>query len=294
MKKTIFVALLLLGICGLPMAQETPDSLKNWKKGGDFSFTFSQVSLNNWAAGGKNSMAGTFLVNGFANYKKNKSAWDNTLLLGYGLTKQGSENMVKTEDRLYFTSKYGYSAGKAWYYSALVDLKTQMTTGYQDPPENTIRISELFAPAYVLLSLGMDYKPNDDFSLYLSPFTNKMTLVMDEDLSDAGAYGVDPGDNIKNEYGALLKSVYKKSNLLKNVDFFTRLDLFSNLADEPGHIDVDWEARFNMKINSYLSAVAALNLLYDHDVKYVDSNGVEKGPRVQTKQLLGFGLNFKF
>lgn len=294
MKKTIFVALLLLGIYGLPMAQETPDSLKNWKKGGDFSFTFSQVSLNNWAAGGKNSMAGTFLVNGFANYKKNKSAWDNTLLLGYGLTKQGSENMVKTEDRLYFTSKYGYSAAKAWYYSALVDLKTQMTTGYQDPPENTIRISELFAPAYVLLSLGMDYKPNDDFSLYLSPFTNKMTLVMDEDLSDAGAYGVDPGDNIKNEYGALLKSVYKKSNLLKNVDFFTRLDLFSNLADEPGHIDVDWEARFNMKINSYLSAVAALNLLYDHDVKYVDSNGVEKGPRVQTKQLLGFGLNFKF
>lgn len=294
MKKIIFIALMLLGFYGMPMAQETPDSLKNWKKGGDFSFTFSQVSLNNWAAGGKNSLAGTFLVNGFANYKKNKSVWDNTLLLGYGLTKQGSDNAVKTEDRLYFTSKYGYSAGKAWYYSALVDLKTQMTTGYQDPPENTIRISELFAPAYVLLSLGMDYKPNDDFSLYLSPVTSKMTIVMDEDLSDAGAYGVDPGDNMKNEYGALLKSVYKKSNLLKNVDFFTRLDLFSNLADEPGHIDVDWEARFNMKINSYLSAVAALNLLYDHDVKYVDSNGMEKGPRVQTKQLLGFGLNFKF
>ena len=169
-----------------------------------------------------------------------------------------------------------------------------MTTGYQDPPENTIRISEFFAPAYLLFSLGMDYKPNDDFSLYLSPLTSKMTLVMDEDLSDAGAYGVDPGDKMKSEYGALLKSVYKKNNLLKNVDFFTRLDLFSNLADEPGHIDVDWEARFNMKINSYLSAVAALNLLYDHDVKYVDSNGVEKGPRVQTKQLLGFGLNFKF
>lgn len=133
-----------------------------------------------------------------------------------------------------------------------------MTTGYQDPPANTIRISELFSPAYMLFSVGMDYKPNDDFSLYLSPVTSKMTIVLDEDLSNAGAYGVDPGDNVKSEYGALLKTVYKKSNVLKNIDFFTRLDLFSNLGNDPQHIDVDWEARVNMKVNSYLSAVFAL------------------------------------
>lgn len=294
MKKSILLLSFLLIIPGFIKAQEIPDSLKSWKKGGDFSFTFSQVSLNNWSAGGKNSMAGTLLVNAFANYKKNKSVWDNTLSLGYGLTKQGSDNAVKTEDKLYLTSKYGYSAGKSWYYSGLVDLKTQMAKGYQDPPENTIRISDFFAPAYVLLSLGMDYKPNDNFSLYISPLTSKMTLVLDDAFSDAGAYGVDPGDKIKNEYGALLKSVYKKSNVIKNVDFFTRLDLFSNLEDEPQHIDVDWEARFNMKVNKYLSAVFAFNLLYDHDIKYVDSSGTTRGPRVQTKQLLGFGLNFKF
>lgn len=275
-------------------AEQKPDSIKNWKNGGDFSFTFSQVSLNNWSAGGKNSMAGTFLVNAYANYKKNKSVWDNTLLMGYGLTKLGSDDFVKTEDRLYLTSKYGYLAGKSWYYSGLIDLKTQMTTGYQDPPANTIRISELFSPAYMLFSVGMDYKPNDDFSLYLSPVTSKMTIVLDEDLSNAGAYGVDPGDNVKSEYGALLKTVYKKSNVLKSVDFFTRLDLFSNLGNDPQHIDVDWEARFNMKVNNYLSAVFALNLLYDHDIKYINASGVEKGPRIQTKQLLGFGLNFKF
>lgn len=294
MKKSILFLTFLMSVSGITYAQETADSLKLWKKGGDFSFTFSQVSLNNWSAGGKNSMAGTFLFNTYANYKKNKSVWDNSLTLGYGLTKQGSDNLVKTEDRFYITSKYGYLAGKSWYYSGLVDVKTQMTTGYQDPPANTIVISEMFAPAYVLFSLGMDYKPNDDFTLYLSPLTSKMTFVLDDALSDAGAYGVEPGDKVRSEYGASLKSVYKKSQVLKNVDFFTRLDLFSNLGENPQHIDVDWEARVNMKVNSYLSAVFALNLLYDHDIKYIGPDGVEKGPRVQTKQLLGFGLNFKF
>jgi hypothetical protein len=275
-------------------AQEVADTIKHWKKGGDISLAFSQVTLTNWAAGGKSSMAGTFLFNTFANFKKNKSVWDNGLTLGYGLTKQGSEKVVKTEDRVYLISKYGYSAGKSWYYSGLVDLKTQMTTGYQDPPANTVRLSEFFAPAYLLMSLGMDYKPNDNFTMYISPVTSKMTIVMDQAFSDAGAYGVELGENVKSEYGASFKSVYKKSNVIKNVDFFTRLDLFSNLADNPDHVDVDWETRINMKVNSYLSAVVALNMLYDHDIKYINADGVEKGPRVQTKQLLGFGLNFKF
>lgn len=293
MKKNVLF-LFFLVLSASMFAQEEPDTLKYWKKGGDISLTFSQVTLTNWAAGGKSSMAGTFLFNTFANFKKNKSVWDNGLTLGYGLTKQGSESLVKTEDRVYLTSKYGYSAGKSWYYSGLVDLKTQMTTGYQDPPANTIRLSEFFAPAYLLMSLGMDYKPNDNFTMYISPVTSKMTVVMDEAFSDAGAYGVEPGENIRSEYGASFKSVYKKSNVIKNVDFFTRLDLFSNLAESPDHVDVDWEARVNMKVNSYLSAVFAINMLYDHDIKYVNDNGIEEGPRVQTKQLLGFGLNFKF
>jgi hypothetical protein len=294
MRKSILVLLVMVFSVSNLIAQEEADTVKHWKKGGDISLTFSQVTLTNWAAGGKSSMAGTFLFNTFANFKKNKSVWDNGLTLGYGLTKQGSENLVKTEDRVYLISKYGYSAGKSWYYSGLLDLKTQMTTGYQDPPANTVRLSEFFAPAYLLMSLGMDYKPNDNFTMYISPVTSKMTIVMDEVFSDAGAYGVEPGENIKSEYGASFKSVYKKSNIIKNVDFFTRLDLFSNLVENPDHIDVDWETRINMKVNSYLSAVVALNMLYDHDIKYINADGVEKGPRVQTKQLLGFGLNFKF
>ncbi|WP_132433177.1 DUF3078 domain-containing protein [Natronoflexus pectinivorans] len=276
------------------MLAEEPDTTKLWSTGGDASLTLSQVSFNNWAAGGQDAQTGTFLFIAYANYKKDRHAWDNSLQVGYGLTRQGSENLIKSDDRVLVTSKYGYNAAGHWFYSGLVDFRTQMTTGYQDPPQNTVTISNLMAPAYLLLSVGMDYKPSDAFSVYLSPLTSKMTFVLDDELADRGLYGVDPGDNFRGEFGASTKIVYRKRNIIKNVDLFTRLDLFSNLADNPQYIDVDWEGRINMRVNDFLTAVISLNLLYDNDIKYVDSEGNKRGARVQTKQLLGFGLSYSF
>ncbi len=295
MIRKILLTVSFAGLTLLAGAQSAPtDTVKHWKAGGNSAFNFSQVSLTNWSAGGKNSVSGTFLFNAFLNYTKNKSAWENTLDLGYGLTQQGSENAVKTEDKIQLVSKYGYKASAKWFYTALADFKTQMDLGYKDPPTNTVKTSEFLSPAYLLLSLGMDYKPNDNFSMYVSPLTGKMTIVMDDELSNKGAFGVDPGDNLRSEFGASMKSIYKKENLIQNVDFNTRLDLFSNLADHPERVDVEWELRFIMKVNKFLSANLGSTLLYDHDIKYVDENDVEHGARVQLKQLFGFGINFKF
>ncbi|MDR2928089.1 MAG: DUF3078 domain-containing protein [Cytophagaceae bacterium] len=292
-RNVLLAALLSTAAPNIALAQQ-PDSIKQWKLGGDVSFSMSQIKLDNWAAGGKNSITGTFMANGFANYEKNKSSWANSLFIGYGWNKQQDDNLTKTDDRLLLSSKYGYAAGKNWHYSALADFKTQMAIGYKDPPTNTIKVSEWLAPAYLLASLGMDYKPNDNFSLYISPLTSKMTFVMNDSLSNAGAYGVEPNESFRAEYGAYIKSVYKKDNILKNLDFFTRLDLFSNLLNTPQNIDVDWEIRLNYRFTKYLTAVAALNFLYDDDTKTVDENGKEGGAQLQTKQLLGFGINVKF
>ena len=270
------------------------DSLKHWKVGGDATFTLSQITLENWSAGGKSSTAGAFMSHAFANYDKNKSSWANSLHLGYGWSKQQGENNVKTDDRILLTSKYGYKAAKNWYYSGLINFKTQMAIGYDDPPENTVIISDFMSPAYLLASVGMDYKPNDDFSLYLSPLTCKMTFVIDDTLSLAGSYGVDPGKKFRDEYGAFLKTVYKKDNILKNLDFYTRLDLFSNLLEKPQNIDVDWEIKLNYRFTKYLTAVAALNLIYDDDMKTIRGDGTPGGAKLQTKQLLGLGISVKF
>jgi hypothetical protein len=72
MYSRIFFGLLCVGMLNISTlnAQEEADSLKYWKTGGDVSLTFSQVSLNNWAAGGRNSVSGNFLFNTIANYAK--------------------------------------------------------------------------------------------------------------------------------------------------------------------------------------------------------------------------------
>ncbi len=282
-------------ICSLAgWAQEQKnDSIKNWKAGGTTSFNFSQVSLTNWSGGGNNSISGTFLFKGFLNHKVNKLAWDNTIDLGYGLSKQGDYDLAKSEDKLQIATKLGYEAGKHWFYSAMVDFKTQFTEGYKDPLIQSEKISNFLAPGYLQFSLGMDYKPTGNFSLYISPLTSKLTIVTDDKI-DETAFGIKAGDKVRQEYGASMKLLAKKANVVKNVNIHTRIDLFSNYTDHPQNIDIDWEFGVEMKVNKYLNALFTTNILYDDDVDYIDDAGDNQGPHIQVKQLFGAGLTYTF
>ncbi|WP_282035923.1 DUF3078 domain-containing protein [Saccharicrinis aurantiacus] len=293
MKKTLISSILLFLLMSVS-AQEEGDTIKAWTAGAVTSLNFSQVSLTNWAGGGNNSVAGTFLFKGFVNHKKDNIAWDNTLDFGYGLTKQGSENLAKSEDRIQLVSKFGYEAGKNWYYTVMADFKTQFAVGYKDPIKQDITISDFMAPGYLQLSLGMDYKPSENFTVFLSPITSKTTFVLNDSLSTEGAFGVDPGEKVREEYGASAKLLAKKADVIKNVGVYTRLDLFSSYTNNPQNIDVDWEFGISMKVNDYLSALFTCNLVYDDDIKYVSDEGIEQGARLQVKQLFGAGLTYSF
>lgn len=281
-------------ICLNLSAQETQDT-SYWKKGGMASLSFSQTSLSNWSGGGDNAISTNVQLNLFANYTKAKNAWDNTLKLEYGLLKQGNAGTRKSIDKIDFVTKYGHQASEKWYYTALLDFKTQFAKGYnygKNEGDMDVKVSNFLAPAYLLLSLGMDYKPNETFSAYLSPVTVKTTIVNDDDLSDAGAFGVDPGDKIRTEFGALSKITLKKT-VAKNVDLKSTLDLFT-AYDTFGNIDVNWDLMINMKVNEFLTASINTTLVYDDDVEYVNKDGVNKGVKVQFKEILGIGLSYKF
>jgi hypothetical protein len=290
MKKTVLALFATLIFAGA-MAQQEADTTKNWSTGGLFSVTFSQVSLTNWSAGGANSVSGNGLVNLFANYTNGKMSWDNSLDVAYGIVNQKGEGSRKSDDRIEFSSKYGQKAFGNWYYSGMISFKTQMTDGYNYPNDSVV-ISRLLAPGYFLVSLGMDYKPNADFSLFVSPLTGKVTVVNDVVLSDAGAFGVDPGSKVRSELGAYLKIMFKKT-LMENVDFLTKLDLFSNYIDKPQNLDVSWEVLISMKINEYLSANINTHLIYDDDIKIANQSG-EASPRIQFKEVVGLGFSYKF
>jgi hypothetical protein len=297
--KKILLSLVGIGLFLSAQAQNpepaAADTSKTWKFGGATSINFSQVALANWAAGGENSYSLNGLLNLQANYRKNRSIWENSLDLGYGIIKQGEREVRKTDDKLDFSSKYGYKTGSNWYYTAALNFKTQFDKGYKyNEGEDTKReISKFMAPAYLLASLGMEYKPGEAFYLFISPLTGKSTFVLDDSLSNAGAFGVDPGKNMRNEFGGFIKMGFTK-DIWENVTLNSKVDLFSNYAEEPQNIDVNWEVLISMKVNKFLSANINTQLIYDDDTKYIDDQGIEHGARVQFKEVLGIGLSYKF
>jgi len=279
------------------------DSIKVWKYGGGSVFTFSQTSFTNWAKGGDNSMAANLLMNIFANYKKDNSTWDNILELGYGIINVGENGLRKSEDKIDLSSKYGRKAVEKLYYSALINFKSQFSKGY-DYPNDSVVVSNYLAPGYILTAIGLDYKPKESITIFLSPLTGKVTIVDDEVLADSGAYGVEKavfdtlgnritaGKKFRSEFGGYLKVMYKE-DIFKNVNFQTKLELFSNYSEEPENVDLNWEILVTMKLNKFLSVNFSSNLLYDHDIDITDKDG-SIGPRTQYMEVFGIGFSYKF
>lgn len=284
LKKLFFISVLLIGLFSSVYSQK--DTVKYWKKGGFASLMFNQVSLSNWVAGGENALSTTALFNIYANYKKDKIAWDNSLDLGYGLLKSEGKSLRKNEDKIDLLSKLGYQAFGKFYYSALFNYRTQFDKGFNYPNDSVV-VSRFNAPAYLSISLGIDYKPTDYLSVFFSPATGKFTLVLDEALSNAGMYGVKPGKKVRGEFGAALNAKFQK-DVITNVNILSKLILFNNYSDKDksnrANIDVNWEVMINLKASKYLTTSIFTNLIYDQNI-------VRK---TQFKEVLGVGLSYKF
>jgi len=280
-----------------------------WSRGGIISLTFAQVSFTNWAAGGENSYAGNGLLNLFVNYKKEDVAWDNNFDFGYGVIEQKGRSMTKTDDKIDIASKYGKRAFRNWYYSGLINFKTQFAPGYNSI-DDTVLISDFLSPFYGIVAAGLDYKPNDDFTMYLAPISAKITFVNNQDLANQGAFGVDAavynktgsivskGSKMRTQLGWYVKTVWSKE-VMKNISFQTKLELFASYLEKPGNIDVNWEALIAMKVNKYIAATIATHLIYDDDIAIgIDDNAdgtIDRtGPRTQFKEVFGVSFSYKF
>lgn len=298
MKSILLSILIFAGLLTSANAQ-TADTVKHFKYGGFSSFTFNHVSLTNWAAGGENALSTTAIINLFGNYKKEKIVWDNTLDLGYGLLKNGSNKTRKNEDKIDLNSKFGYKAFNKVNYSALVNFRSQFNEGLNYPTDSTqIKVSQFMAPAYLSIGLGFDFKPTDYFSVYLSPATGRFTFVTNQTLADSGAYGVDKaiivagvlvkhGKIVRPEFGASLSSRFQK-DITKNINLASKLVIFNNYTDKDKanrkNIDVNWEVMINIKAGKYLTTSIMTNLIYDQNVI----------AKTQFKESIGVGLSYKF
>jgi hypothetical protein len=267
---------------------------KIWKLGGIFNLNINQGSLSNWSAGGdKFSFSLNSYLNLYGFYKKNKHSWDNSIDLAYGMVKTTSLGSRKSSDRIDFLSKYGYALGKKVNLAALVNLRSQFAKGYSYSKtaagkDSATLTSKTFAPAYLLLSLGIDYKPTNDLSIFISPLTERWIFVGDKLLGPG--YGLDPGKTSKNELGAYISANYLKK-LGSSFTFKTKLDLFSNYKHDPQNIDIFWSNVLTAKITKYINFSFNLDMIYDNDTKNVNP---AKGPAPQWLELMGIGFAYTF
>jgi hypothetical protein len=264
---------------------------KIWDIGGVFSLNLSQGSLSNWAAGGeKFSLAVNSLFSAYAFYKKDKNSWDNSLTWNLGYVKTTSLGTRKSDDRFEYTSKYGYALGPKLSLGALFNIRTQFFKGYNYPDANTkIYTSDFFAPAYIIVSPGINYTPVKNLSIFLSPITPRWTIVKDTTLSTL--YGVAPGKTTDFQFGAYATISYK-ADLGKTITYTGELDLYSNYKHNPQNVDLYMTNLFAAKISKVLAVTYSLTLIYDDDVRQFGPNF--DSPGLQVQSLLGVGLLLKF
>ena len=258
------------------------DTTRGWKHFGISSLAIGQTSLQNWVAGGNNTVSGDFIFNASMNYLNDKFFWDNNLSVEYGLVYSSATDWMKAADKLNLTSIAGRKISKTWSVSALLNFYTQFAKGY-NYPDKSVYISNLMAPGYLDLALGFSYKLNTNYSLFLSPVSERAIFVLDDSLSNAGAFGVDPGKKTKFETGAYLLATTSQT-IAPNLNLISTLDLFTPYTENFGNIDVNWNLLLSYKINKLLTSTLNTTLrYYDKEIH-----------RIQFKEILGLGLTYQF
>lgn len=287
----VFYVLLALVLFTNVYAQEDTTKVETpWKLKSVFGLNATQSSFTNWAAGGRNNVAGLSSVNAEANYKKDNISWSTLLVLSLGGVQYFDEDLEKTDDIIDLQSTLSRKWTEKINFSILGGFRTQFLDGFANPGDS-LKASTFLAPGYLNLSLGLEYVPNEHFKVMASPLSGKFTIVRDQMLSDIGAFGVDPGKSFRSELGSYVRIIYSKE-IMENIDLRTRWEFFSNYIENPQNIDVNAELIMNFKVNKWFSASLQANLIYDDDIMITDRFG-NTGPRTQFRQTIGIGISYR-
>ena len=169
-------------------AQKAAEDLKKvdtgeqaWKFSGTVGLNAAATGMWNWAAGGNNNVNGVASTKLRLLYHENNMSWETNLDMEYGLSwiDQEFDQLQKTSDKINFSTKFGWEFHKTWYLTVLGGFQSQFAYGrdYNGSEAFDPIISKWLAPSYTDISVGIDWKPNDIFSIYLSPVAGRLTTV---------------------------------------------------------------------------------------------------------------------
>lgn len=205
LKQLLFISLLTAFSVQL-FAQNNSDStkVKYWTYGGGLGFDLAQLLMINPKVGaGENRLGFGGNISFFVKYNKGRAAWNNNLVLNFGVQKLGrgyTRPFQKSIDELRFTSAFAYALTENNPFSYAVDLAflTQLTPTYEGnylsykDGFSTIKhpISQFVSPATLQVTPGIAYKPSKGklvgLSLLVSPASFKMIAVGSDSIAMLG------------------------------------------------------------------------------------------------------------
>lgn len=275
--------------------QKIDPELRYWMKTGEHQLQIAQNHISdNWYKGGNSS----FFIRNYhkinVNYQKDKVTFNNVLEWKLNLQQTPADTLHKiniSEDLIRMENTFGYKAFDHWAYSAKLETKTQLFNSYQinQSEKNTA----LFAPLVVNLGLGMSYTLDKKFEnnitkkikfvQNIAPLSLNYTYVADRGVNET-RFGLDEGQRSKLEIGSLINSdlVFNFSNFMT---WTSRLKYFTNYH----RAEFEFENKFDMALNRYLSTTASLYLRYDDNVPKGNQYGY-----LQVNELLSFGLTYRW
>jgi Protein of unknown function (DUF3078) len=273
-------------------AQEAAKDTSYWKKSSQFGANFSNAGFSDWVAGGQNATGFNVFFNTKGEYARDKTTWANDLQLQYGILDNGSGTR-KSIDRLFFDTKVGRKLSKAWSLVGGLNFQTQFTPGYKyggNPDGSDLKISNLFAPAFITEYVGFEWKPKPFFNVVFAPGAFRQTIVSDEGVFQKNksgvlqpAYGVPVGKSLQNDVAIMQIVASFDKDVAKNVNLKLRYQIFID-ANKPANTDNRLDAKLAAKINKYFSATFDLILLYDDDQSF----------QIQQARNLGLGFLYTF
>jgi hypothetical protein len=289
MRKTFSILLLVFTMVG-SFAQEKLQVEKdttNWLKELRGGLNFNQASFSgNWKGGGVNSVALGMYLAGRANYAKGKWTWDNTMDFIYGIVKNQGESSRKSNDRMFLDSKLGYSFDSKWNYFFGVNFLSQFTAGYDFGGNEKVLISKFMSPGFLTTAIGVEYKPNPEFALRLSPFSPRWTFVTDTKLYQQipDNYGVEIGKKLRQEWLAFSLMADWNKNLAENLKLLVRYQAYANYETMAWKtIDHRLDLGLTAKVTSLINVSLTSLSLYD----------IDQDEKIQFSQGLALGIAFK-
>lgn len=248
-----------------------PDTASHWRKKFMFGLNFNQASFStNWKGGGINSVGLNALTNFKADYRKNKVSWNNELDFLYGFVRNDGQGFRKTVDRVFMDTKLGYAISNKWNLYSSFNLLTQFAPGYRYNDDNTQHlISDIFAPAFVTSSWGVEYVPSAFFSLRISPYSPRLTVVHQNNgrfdaVSTVSPYGVETGKNVRMEWLAFQLLADFNKNIFENINLRWRYMMFANYETlSLRSIDQRLDLTLAAKIAKFFNVNFGVIALYD-------------------------------